>query len=84
MSNYLGGSSGTGINGYSYGYDQDAEAPYLWNESTKTLITYENPRSVKAKGEYVLRHNLGGLFSWEVDADNGDIMGAMVDSLKSQ
>ncbi len=77
VESYLGGSDGIGINGFTYYYDEIAQAPYLYNADGGTFITYDNPRSVKAKGAYVLQHNLGGLFSWEIDADNGDILNAM-------
>lgn len=80
--NYLGGTNGSGVNGYQYYYDETAEAPYLWNAVTGTLISFDNPRSVTAKGNYVKQQGLGGLFAWEIDADNGDIIDAMVDSMK--
>ncbi|QKX17628.1 glycosyl hydrolase family 18 protein [Microbulbifer sp. YPW1] len=62
-------------------YDETAEAPYIFKPSTGDLITYDNHRSVMAKGAYVQANNLAGLFSWEIDADNGDIMNAMHESL---
>ena len=82
VSNYLGGKNGSGVNGFTYYYDDVAEAPYLWNAASGTLISYDNPRSVTAKGSFVKQHELGGLFSWEIDADNGEIIDAMVDSMK--
>ena len=77
----LGSTNGTGVNGFQYGYDEQAQAPYVWNQSTGELITYDNPRSVLAKGNYVRANGLGGLFSWEIDGDNGDILNAMHESL---
>ena len=62
-------------------YDATAEAPYIFKPSTGDLITYDNHRSVLAKGAYVQSKNLAGLFSWEVDADNGDILNAMHEGL---
>lgn len=62
-------------------YDATAEAPYIFKPSTGDLITYDNERSVLAKGAYVQSNNLAGLFSWEIDADNGDILNAMHESL---
>lgn len=67
--------------GWEYGYDADAEAPYVFNKSTGDLISYEDARSTTAKGKYVLAKNLGGLFSWSIDSDNGDILNAMNESL---
>lgn len=66
---------------WTKGYDEVAEAPYLFKAATGDLITYDNDRSVKAKGQYVLANQLGGLFSWEIDADNGDILNAMHEGL---
>ena len=81
VDNYLGGSDGTGINGYTYYYDEVAEGAYLYNDTNGNFITYDNPRSVNAKAAYVMQKNLGGLFSWEIDADNGDILDAMNEGL---
>ncbi|HDC4524798.1 TPA: glycoside hydrolase [Enterobacter cloacae] len=67
--------------GWEYGYDADAEAPYVFNKSTGELISYEDARSATAKGKYVLAKNLGGLFAWSIDSDNGDILNAMNESL---
>ncbi len=75
--NYLGGENGTGINNFVYQYDSIAEAPSLFNSSTGEYITYDNSRSVRAKGHFVINHHLAGLFSWEIDADNGHILNAM-------
>ncbi|WP_207001640.1 glycosyl hydrolase family 18 protein [Trinickia mobilis] len=77
----MAGKDGTGINGYQYGYDAAAEAPYLYKSSTGDLITYDDARSTIAKGNYVREKNLGGVFSWEIDADNGDILNAMHEGL---
>ena len=66
---------------WQYTYDESAEAPYVFKPSTGDLITFDDPRSVKAKGQYVLANQLGGLFAWEIDADNGDILNAMHEGL---
>nr|AAB49933.1 chitinase Chia_Spl [Serratia plymuthica] len=66
---------------WQYSYDATAEAPYVFKPSTGDLITFDDPRSVQAKGKYVLDKQLGGLFSWEIDADNGDILNNMNTSL---
>lgn len=66
---------------WQYSYDTAAQAPYLFKASTGDLITYDDARSVAAKGQYVQTNKLGGLFAWEIDADNGDILNAMNESL---
>lgn len=66
---------------WSYHYDTTAQAPYIFNASTGDLISYDDATSVQVKGAYVRSKGLGGLFSWEIDADNGDILNAMHESL---
>lgn len=66
---------------WSYHYDPVSHAPYIYKASTGDLISYDDPRSVMEKGAYVKTKGLGGLFSWEIDADNGDILNAMHESL---
>ncbi len=78
---YMLGASGTGINGFEYGYDEQAKAAYVWNRSNGKLITFDDERSVKAKGAYIQQQGLAGIFSWEIDADNGDILNAMHEGL---
>lgn len=81
VKSFMLGPDNTGINGFEYGYDVQAEAPWVWNRSTGQLITFDDDRSVKAKGAYVRGLGLAGLFSWEIDADNGDILNAMHEGL---
>ena len=75
------GANNQGKNGFNYFYDEQAQAPYLWNKSTGELITYDDKRSAKAKAEYARNLGLAGVFSWEIDADNGDILNAMHEGL---
>jgi chitinase len=67
--------------GVEVGYDDIAQAAYAYDPSNGDLITYDNKQSVLAKGEYVRSLGLGGLFAWEIDADNGDILNAMQEGL---
>lgn len=71
VTDYLGKS------GVEQFYDEPAKAPYLYKESTGEVITYDDARSVEAKAAYVRSQGFAGLFSWEIDGDNGDILNAM-------
>lgn len=77
----MGGANGQGINGYTLFWDDIAKASFLWNATAGKFITFDTQRSVKAKGAYVLQHNMGGLFAWEIDADNGHLLNAMHEGL---
>ena len=62
---------------WTYHYDSTSQAPYIFKSGTNELVSYDNQTSVLAKGAYVRSNDLGGLFAWEIDADNGDILNAM-------
>jgi chitinase len=66
---------------WQYGYDAAAEAPYMFNPAKGELITYDDPRSVRAKAKYALMNDMAGIFHWELDADNGDLINAMHEGL---
>lgn len=64
-----------GTPGWHAGYDEDAQAAYLWNDdpSSKdylTFYTYESARSLAAKLTYINVHSLGGLIVWQVHGDS--------------
>ncbi|MCC5827654.1 glycoside hydrolase family 18 protein, partial [Alkalimonas sp.] len=74
---FMGGPEASGINGFTVGWDDEAKASYVWNPTTNTLISLDTKRSVREKGSYILQHQLGGIFAWEIDADNGAILNSM-------
>lgn len=55
-------------NGYTYYWDEEAQAPYLFNGST--FLSYDNPRSLEAKAAYVKEKGYGGIFYWEHKCDS--------------
>lgn len=62
-------------------YDNTAQGAYIFKADTGDLITYDSVTSVMQKGTYARSNGLAGLFAWEIDADNGDILNAMHESL---
>ncbi|GAB2927223.1 glycosyl hydrolase family 18 protein [Rheinheimera gaetbuli] len=78
---FMGGPEASGVNGFTVSWDDTAKASYVWNPATNTLISFDTKRSVREKGAYILQHQLGGIFAWEIDADNGHILNAMHEGL---
>ncbi|KJF81078.1 chitinase [Photobacterium angustum] len=73
----------TKAQGYISGYDEKAEAPYLWNEEKQVFISYDDSRSVKAKADWVKKNKLAGLFVWDLSGDeNNELMNVMSAELK--
>ncbi|KAA0993698.1 glycoside hydrolase family 18 protein [Dyadobacter aurulentus] len=56
-------------NGYKKYYDKKAKAPYLFNDSTKVLITYEDEKTIALKCRYIKKNKLAGIFFWEYFSD---------------
>ncbi|MCB0851939.1 MAG: glycoside hydrolase family 18 protein, partial [Bacteroidetes bacterium] len=61
-------------NGFVRYWDDGAEAPYLWNDSTRTFITYDNPESLSLKADYVIEKGLGGVMFWEYSHDPSGVL----------
>ncbi len=55
-------------NGYVRYWDDEAKAPWLFNGST--FLSYDDPESLTAKAEYVIREGYGGIFYWEHVCDS--------------
>ena len=66
-----------GAPGWHSGYDEKAEAAYLWNDDPNsadylTFYTYDSARSLEAKLHYIKEHRLGGLIVWQIHGDSAD------------
>jgi chitinase len=61
-------------NGFTRYWDRVARVPYLWNPSSATLITYEDPSSLREKARFVMRRHLGGVMYWEHSEDPDEIL----------
>lgn len=59
---------------FEHHWDAKAEAAYLWNPETKTFISYEDPRALKAKCDFVKKNHLGGVMYWEYSEDPNEVL----------
>uniref|UniRef100_UPI00389A9041 glycoside hydrolase family 18 protein n=1 Tax=Salinibius halmophilus TaxID=1853216 RepID=UPI00389A9041 len=71
----------TGKGDWEYHYEPEYGAAWLFNPTNGQFVSFDSVESVKAKGDYVRQNGLGGLFMWEIDADNGELLNAMNESL---
>ncbi|HEA31341.1 MAG TPA: hypothetical protein ENH91_15335, partial [Leeuwenhoekiella sp.] len=55
-------------------WDTTAQAPYIWREQDSLFMTYENPKSLQLKVDYVNKKDLGGVMFWEFNGDNGELL----------
>jgi len=63
--------------GYVRSWDDVAKVPWLYNAEKKEWITYEDPQSMRLKGEYVVAQNLAGAMFWELSNDDGSLLDAL-------
>ena len=62
--------------------DSKAHVPYLWNEQSRTFISYEDPQSLAAKAHFVKERALGGMMYWEQSQDpDGELLGVLAHAL---
>lgn len=68
---------------YTYYYDEQAQVPYLLSNDKSTFISFDDPRSISAKCEYVIKNNCAGVMYWENGCDTtGDLIKAIYECLK--
>jgi chitinase len=53
-------------------WDSVASAPYLYNPATRMFVSYDDPESIAAKCQYVLKQDLGGIMFWDYLSDTAD------------
>jgi chitinase len=63
--------------GFVRSWDDVAKVPWLYNAETKEWITYEDPQSMRIKGEYIAEQRLGGAMFWELSNDDGTLLDAL-------
>jgi chitinase len=68
--------------GFTLYWDAKASAPYLYSESQKIFVSYDDGESVARKCSYVLAHRLGGVMFWEYSDDPiGVLVGTIAHAL---
>jgi len=55
--------------GWKYTWDDCAQVPYLVSPSKKTLLSFDDQKSVFKKGRYLLDKGAAGFIIWEITAD---------------
>ena len=69
--------------GFVRHWDDVAKVPWLYNATTKEWISYDDPKSIRIKGEYIAAQKLGGAMFWELSHDNGALLDALRAGLRA-
>lgn len=66
-------------------FDKTAGTPWLYNTQTQDFISYDDPQSLKLKGQYVKQNALGGCMIWDLaqDTSSSELLHALRKGLKA-
>ncbi|KAG6810346.1 hypothetical protein H0H92_012239 [Tricholoma furcatifolium] len=53
--------------GYTQGWDGHSATPFLYDVARKTVVTYDDPRSIAAKVKFAKEAGMAGCFTWSCD-----------------
>ncbi len=56
-------------NGFVRHWDSTSCAPYLFNRDSDTFVSYDDPRSLRDKCDYIKARELGGVMFWSFKSD---------------
>ncbi|MEP0296843.1 MAG: glycoside hydrolase family 18 protein [Reichenbachiella sp.] len=70
-------------NDFTTFWDSTSMAPYAYSESLEQFATYDDPRSLAAKVQYVKEKKLGGIMFWELrnDKKQNGLLNAIYESV---
>jgi len=71
-------ADGTPASGISYLFDQCSQTPFVYNNSTQVMVSFDDAMSFAAKGKFINNQGLKGFVMWNSAGDFGDIL---VDSI---
>lgn len=64
-------------------YDESAKASYLWNANDSIFISYDTPKDIKLKTDYIKDKGLGGAMFWEYSLDKDqELLNTLYKNLK--
>jgi len=63
--------------GYVRNWDEVAKVPWLYSADRKEWISYDDPESMRLKGEYIAAQHLSGAMFWELSNDEGPLLDAL-------
>jgi chitinase len=67
---------------YARHWESAARVPWLYDSTSGTWVSYDDPQSVGEKVRYVRERGLGGVVIWELGGDDGSLMRAISERLR--
>ncbi|KAF9255037.1 glycoside hydrolase family 18 protein [Marasmius fiardii PR-910] len=57
--------------GFTMGWDDCSDTPYLFKQSQQTVVTYDDTWSLSDKAVFAKNQGMAGCFTWSIDQDDG-------------
>ena len=57
---------------YTRHWHADAKVPWLYDNTSKTMVSYDDVDSISDKARFVAKQRLGGIMIWELSQDTAD------------
>jgi chitinase len=73
-------SDGTPASGMKSRFDNCSQTPFVYNPTTQLMVSYDDPQSFTAKGQFIADNDLLGFAMWGLP---GDYNGLLVDAITS-
>jgi chitinase len=67
--------------GQIYKFDNCSKTPFIYDPTNEIMVSYDDPQSMRAKGQFVKAQNLRGFAMWEV---GGDYHAFLIEAIRSQ
>ncbi|KAJ7201709.1 glycoside hydrolase family 18 protein [Mycena pura] len=66
--------NGTAAPGIKYTFDSCSQTPFVYNETSQVMVSYDDAASFAAKGRFINAQGLLGFAVWDVTGDQDDIL----------
>ncbi|KAF8134415.1 chitinase [Boletus edulis] len=73
-------TEGDPVEGISYRFDTCSQTPYVYNETSEVMISFDDVHSFAAKGSYIKETGLRGFAMWQLVDDSNNLL---VDSIRN-
>ncbi|KAI0701975.1 glycoside hydrolase [Cytidiella melzeri] len=65
---------GDPVEGMGFRFDNCSQTPYVYDPVTLTMVSYDDPNSFAAKGDFIREKGLLGFAMWEAGGDYKDLL----------
>lgn len=65
---------GTPKKGIAYAFDNCSQTPFVYNQTTEVMVSFDNAQSFAAKGRFIKSTGLRGFAMWEAGGDYKNIL----------